>query len=65
MNIWGIPFPKGVIRLEKVQLTVELLAAIICLPRQQQQDLLKEVATRHEEAWWDVEKRELIREPVD
>ena len=51
--------------MEKVPLTAELLAAIICLPRQQQLNLLKEVATRHEEAWWDAEKRKLIREPVD
>lgn len=51
--------------MEKVHLTAELLASIVCLPRQKQLDLLKEVATRHEEAWWDVEKRELIRKPVD
>lgn len=51
--------------MEKVALTAELLAAIICLPRQQQLNLLKEVATKHEEAWWDAEKRELIRKQVE
>lgn len=51
--------------MEKVLLTAELLAAIVCLPRQKQLDLLKEIATRHEKLEWDAEKRELIRTPVE
>lgn len=50
--------------MEKILLTVDLLAAIVCLPKQKQLDLLKEVATRHEEVWYDAEKRELIRTPL-
>ena len=51
--------------MEKVVLTAELLAAIVCLPKQRPLNLLKEVTTRHEELVWDAEKRELIRKPVD
>ena len=60
----GIPFPKGAKIMEKVILTAELLAAIVCLPRQRQLDLLKEVVTGHEKLVWDAEKRELVRYPV-
>lgn len=51
--------------MEKVALTAELLAAIVCLPRQRQLDLLKEVVAGHVQLVWDAEKRELVQKPAN